>query len=75
VYNSISAATTAVGAAGAAGAASSSSAINTGFPTVIVAFTPTTGYILAFAVILMMVGVANVALMFRSRRQVVRVFE
>jgi hypothetical protein len=39
------------------------------------AFSPTTGYILAFAVILMMVGIGNVALLFRSRRQVARVFE
>jgi hypothetical protein len=75
VYNTIAAATTGAGAAAAAGAATSSSAINTGFPTVILAFSPTTGYILAFAVILMMVGIANVALMFRSRRQVTRVFE
>jgi hypothetical protein len=72
VYNSISAATTAAGAIGAAGGAS---AINTGVPTVIVAFSPTTGYILAFGVVLLMVGFANVALMFRSRRQVTRIFE
>lgn len=72
MYNTIAAASTAVGAAGAA---SSASAINTGFPNVILAFTPTTGYILAFATIMVMVGIANVALMFRSRRQVSRVFE
>ena len=75
MYNSIAAATTGAGAAAAAGAATSSSAINTGFPTVILAFSPTTGYIVAFAVILMMVGIANVGLMFRSRRQVTRVFD
>lgn len=75
MYNAISAATTAAGAAGAAGVAGSTSAINTGFPTVIVAFSPTTGYIVAFAIILMTIGLANVALMLRSRRQVIRIFE
>jgi hypothetical protein len=74
VYNTVSAASTALGAAGV-GAASSASAINTGFPNVIVAFTPTTGYILALATIMVMIGIANVALMFRSRRQVTRIFQ
>jgi hypothetical protein len=72
VYNSISAATSAAGALGAAGGVS---AINTGVPTVIVAFSPTTGYILAFAVVLLMVGLGNVALMLRSRRQLSRIFD
>lgn len=72
MYNTVAAAST---AAGAVAAGSSASAINTGFPTVILAFSPTTGYILALATIMLMVGIANIALVFRSRRQLRRVFD
>jgi hypothetical protein len=73
VYNVIAApATTAAGAAAAAGTAS---AINTGFPNVILAFTPTTGYLLALGIVMFMVGVANIGLVLRSRRQLNRAFD